>query len=47
MLLLIAFLCFVAAAIWAAILRNWPTTLLGVGLALWVLEQGDVLRVGG
>ena len=36
MLTLLAFMCFLAAAIWFAILRNWPLALLALGLALWV-----------
>lgn len=35
MLILAAFLCFLASTIWAAILRNWPWALLAAGLAFW------------
>ena len=46
MLLLIAFLCFAASAIWSAILRAWPMVLLAVGLCLWVLDVSGPLKIG-
>jgi hypothetical protein len=35
--LFIAFACFVASAILHAIPRAWPTALIAIGLAAWVL----------
>ncbi len=46
MLFAIAFLCFLASAIWAFILREWPVVLLGAGLCVWVLDQAGSIRIG-
>lgn len=40
MLALLALICFIAAAIWAAITRAWPLVLIAAGLALFV--AGDL-----
>jgi hypothetical protein len=42
MFLLLAFLCFLAAGIWSAVVRAWPTVLLCAGLAFWVLASGPL-----
>jgi hypothetical protein len=37
MLELLAFLCFLVAAIWSAATRSWTLALVAAGLALWIL----------
>jgi hypothetical protein len=46
MLLVIAFVCFLASAIWSATLRSWPMVLLAAGLAVWVVEVSGPIRIG-
>lgn len=46
MLIILAFLCFLAAAVWNAILRAWPMVLVCAGLALWVLDAAGPLEIG-
>jgi len=46
MLIIVAFICFVAATIWHAILRAWPMALVSLGLALWVLDAAGPLKIG-
>lgn len=38
MLLLLALICFLASAIWSAILKSWPMVLLAAGLIFMVLD---------
>lgn len=46
MLIVLAFLAFLAAGIWSAVTRNWPMVLLAAGLALWVLDVAGPLKIG-
>jgi hypothetical protein len=46
MLIILAFVAFVAATIWHAILRSWPMVLVSAGLALWVLDAAGPLKIG-
>lgn len=39
---LLAFLCFLVAAIWSAVTRSYQVALVALGLALWILSSGDV-----
>lgn len=34
---LLAFLCFLIAAIWSAVTKSWTLALVAAGLALWLL----------
>lgn len=36
----LALVCFLTSAIWAGILRAWPTVFLALGLLLWLMA-GD------
>lgn len=46
MLIILAFLCFLAAGIWFAILRSFPMVLTVAGLALWVLSAYGPIKIG-
>lgn len=46
MLIILAFIAFLAAAIWFGITRAFPMVLLAAGLALWALDAADLLRAG-
>jgi hypothetical protein len=45
-LIVLAFLCFLASGIWSAALRAWPMVLLAAGLALWVLDAYGPVSIG-
>lgn len=36
---LLAFLCFLVAAIWSGMTRSWTLALVAAGLALWILAD--------
>lgn len=36
---LLAFLCFLVAAIWSGVTRSWTLALVAAGLALWILHD--------
>lgn len=42
---LLAFLCFLVAAIWSAVTRSWTLALVAAGLALWVIAGNDFLDI--
>ena len=46
MLIILAFLCFLAAAIWHAVYRSWGMVLISAGLALWVLDAFGPIKLG-
>ena len=46
MLVLIAFLCLLASAIWSAVLKSWPIVLLCAGLCLWLVSTQGPLKIG-
>lgn len=43
-LLLLALICFLAGAIWGAILKSWPLLVLGVGGVLLILSGHPLLH---
>jgi hypothetical protein len=45
-LILLAFVAFVVAGIWHAVLRAWPMALVCAGLALWVLVAYGPIKLG-
>jgi hypothetical protein len=45
MLELLAFLCFLVAAIWSAVTKSWTLALVAAGLALWVLAGSDLTNL--
>lgn len=45
MLELLAFLCFLVAAIWSAVTKSWTLALIAAGLGLWLLAGTDFLNL--
>ncbi|MFB9676296.1 hypothetical protein [Streptosporangium vulgare] len=43
-LVLLALVCFLAAAIWSAISRSWPITLLAAGAFLLTLSETSLIN---
>jgi hypothetical protein len=46
MLIILAFLCFLAAGVIAAIGRAWAILLIAAGLALWVVDAAGPINIG-
>jgi hypothetical protein len=46
MLIILAFLCFLAAAIYFGITRGWGFVLIAAGLAFWVLDAYGPIKIG-
>jgi hypothetical protein len=46
LLIILAFIAFVVAGIWHAVLRSYPMALVCAGLALWVLSAYGPITIG-